>query len=227
MVSPSRFLWPPVYGRRPFRPTGAATLFRPPGILISCEPTLVLRDRRARHPARPRAPRRSGGVRAAVPLVRAAGVHPGAAPVRRPRGGPGRAAGHHAQAASTGSATSAATSPVLGLAAADRGQRGADASAQARPPAGRRGRGRGRPGVRTTRCCHRPPPMPPCCGRALGGCRTPPAACCGSTTPRATPTTRSPTAMQRRLSFSKSQLARGTRKLRAMLQIDTEVNSHA
>lgn len=29
------------------------------------------------------------------------------------------------------------------------------------------------------------------------------------------------------ISFSKSQLARGTRKLRALLQIDTEVNAHA
>jgi RNA polymerase sigma factor (sigma-70 family) len=35
------------------------------------------------------------------------------------------------------------------------------------------------------------------------------------------------TAMGRTISFSKSQLARGTRRLRALLQIDTEVNSHA
>lgn len=35
------------------------------------------------------------------------------------------------------------------------------------------------------------------------------------------------TAMGKSISFSKSQLARGTRKLRALLQIDTEVSSHA
>lgn len=35
------------------------------------------------------------------------------------------------------------------------------------------------------------------------------------------------TAMGKTISFSKSQLARGTRKLRAILQIDTEVNTHA
>ena len=38
---------------------------------------------------------------------------------------------------------------------------------------------------------HLPPPMPPCCSARWTSCRTRPAACCGCTTARATPTTRS------------------------------------
>jgi RNA polymerase sigma-70 factor (ECF subfamily) len=112
---------------------------------------------------------------------------------------------------------------VLGLAAPDRGQRSADAPASRSTP-------RKEIGVDDTRMfAEDHAPLPPAAAdaailqRALATCLTRRAASSGSTTPRATRHEEIATLMQRTASFSKSQLARGTKKLRAVL----EVTEHA